>query len=108
MLLFNTSVDTEVGTYDVPKGISNLDDFTLSRDGLTVYGAGFLSNSVAAFASNGTGVVSTLLDGLQNPTSVRWGCGVPGFPSTSLFITEGGGSQLLHTTNRRVMQITNV
>ena len=37
------------------------------------------------------GSTAVLVDGLHNPTSVRFGSGSPGFPVTSLFVSQGSG-----------------
>ena len=82
-----------------------LDDFCLSADGSQIYGADYRAGKVVVFNSDGSsrrGV--TLMDGLLNPTSVRFEIG-PGFNSSVVFVSEGG--PLIpseHGIDRRVLQ----
>jgi DNA-binding beta-propeller fold protein YncE len=92
-----------------PRGVSALDDFTLSADGTAIIAADFLGNSGVLFetgvarggASNHlswrrshTELASALVSGVTVPTSIRRGCSPDpnsGFNEELLFITEGGG-----------------
>jgi hypothetical protein len=69
-----------VAVFPTPAGLAMLDDFTLSADGLVLFGADFWNGNAVAFAlpppgtSAPVGNLTVLAGGLQNPTSVRWGC----------------------------------
>lgn len=71
-----------------------MDDFTLDPDNTSVIvAAAWTDDSVRifpAFSSAAGFGQRTLLEGVQRPTSVRWGSGFGGFAVTSLFISEGG------------------
>lgn len=70
-----------------------LDDFTLDHNSSWLIGTAWTNNSLTRFPafSKAPGYdATTVLHGIQNPTSVRWGEGT-GFSPTSLFISEGGG-----------------
>lgn len=78
-----------------------LDDFTLD-EGLGLFtGANWLEGRLDQwFLRNGTTLSPALITGLTNPTSCRWGSEADGFPSTSLYISEGGGILPSQTTQR--------
>ena len=85
-----------------------LDDFTLSRDGLTMIGADYWAGRIVEFSawdgSNGT----TLLDNVRNPTSVRFGPSllIPNSNRQSLFVTEGGSlNPIFRKPDRNVLEI---
>lgn len=98
-----------------PRGVSTLDDFTLSADGHTILAADFLGNSGVSFD---TGVtrrrrwrrhlpenVFALVSGVTEPTSIRRGCSddrKSGFHEELFFISEGGGLSD-KSTDRRVL-----
>lgn len=77
------------------KGLSAtplLDDFTLSQDRGSVVAASWGNSSVVAtgLGSDKPLNARTLLAGLNNPTSVRWGPAKSAhWSSTSLFVSEG-------------------
>lgn len=104
-----------------PRGVSALDDFTLSADGRTLIAADFLGNSGVAFSTGAGGadghggrlawarsrteLASALVSGATVPTSVRRGCSADptsGFSDELLFISEGGGLSDL-ASDRRVL-----
>ena len=66
-----------------------------SQDGLSIIGASWLNSTIEIFPvalGASTPAARTLVPsglGLTHPTSVRWGSGHPGFPSTSLFVSQG-------------------
>ena len=89
-------------------GMSFLDDFCVSPDGATLYGAGFLSDTVSRvplhviYGSSGSGsevieLAATTIAKIKGPTSVRFNCfasssspsdGVAD-PNPSLFVSQG-------------------
>eukprot|EP00604_Paraphysomonas_vestita_P001123 CAMPEP_0174819514 /NCGR_PEP_ID=MMETSP1107-20130205/2811_1 /TAXON_ID=36770 /ORGANISM="Paraphysomonas vestita, Strain GFlagA" /LENGTH=75 /DNA_ID=CAMNT_0016033173 /DNA_START=704 /DNA_END=931 /DNA_ORIENTATION=+ len=69
-------------------------------------GADWTGRKIQLFSVDGKQVSEVKIpDDIQlyEPTSVRWGKG-PGFDSSSIYITEGGGATT-RVTNRRVIQI---
>jgi len=106
-----------------PRGVSALDDFTLTADGHAILAADFLGSSGVGF-STGTGAMKEsgrrtwthrgrsrtelawrLVSGVAVPTSIRRGCSpdpTSGFNEELLFITEGGGLAGL-SDDRRVL-----
>ncbi|KAG8463697.1 hypothetical protein KFE25_003970 [Diacronema lutheri] len=101
-----------------PRGVTALDDFTLSADGHSIIAADFLGNSGVGF-STGIGrassrlswsrshveLASAIISGVTVPTSIRRGCSADptsGFNEELLFVAEGGGlSEFSH--DRRVL-----
>lgn len=88
-----------------------MDDYTLTQDGSTLVGADFWNGNVVAFPAAGGGSLDIMLRHLSNPTSVRWGCTTGDdspFPTTSLYVTEGGGLDPATTRNRLVLELSRV
>lgn len=88
-----------------------LDDFTLSSagDGAQVIAANWGNSSltVTSLGSSSPSNAYTMLAGLNNPTSARWGpAGSSVFASSSLFVSEG---KSLSTSQHecRILEITN-
>lgn len=77
------------------KGLSAtplLDDFTLSQDRGSIVAASWGNSSIIATGLGSDKPLNprTILDGLNNPTSARWGPQKsPHWSSTSLFVSEG-------------------
>jgi sugar lactone lactonase YvrE len=95
----------------LPQGIKGwLDDFCLDNtDGDYIFASNFLKNSINYFNPNDKQFkVLELVTGIESPTSMRFGYGAANssFPSTSLFVTEGGGV-LPSQGNRRVLELKN-
>ena len=85
-----------------------LDDFCISDDGSALYGADFARRTAirVPIGEEASGRPD-VLGRLDYPTtSAAFGSG-PGFRSTSLYVTEGGGIAE-STTDRRVVEIPNV
>jgi hypothetical protein len=96
------------------KGIHVFDDLTIGASGTNMndiaktvlYFADFTGKQIVEFTVDGTTMKSVdVYEGLEllEPTSVRYGKG-PGFSSSSLYLTEGGGATP-HVTSRRVVQL---
>lgn len=104
-----------------PRGVTALDDFTLSQDGQSIFAADFLGNSGVGFSTgvgeggsyggrlswtrSHTELASALVSGVTAPTCVRRGCSTDptsAFNEDILFISEGGGFSDLQN-DRRVL-----
>lgn len=109
-LLFSANVWTyslasqqELGVYGGMKHkwckelVCAMDDFTLSQSNSSlIIGCAWTNNTLTTFPtfSPESGYEQkALLSHIQNPSSVRWGSGLGGFASTSLYISEGCGLQ---------------
>lgn len=101
------------GMSSLPTVKHMLDDLTVlstSSDGdvgkTVLLGADWTGRAIQQFSVDGTIVKEVPVpEGIKlyEPTSVRWGKG-PGFDSSSIYLTEGGGATSRVTT-RRVIQI---
>ena len=94
-----------------PQDVSMLDDFTLTADLQHIIGADFKEGKIVKFSlqDGSEPAVEIMADGLVSTTSARLGCGMDGaagvgFPSTAVFVTEGGGVTRLGN-DRRVLKI---
>jgi sugar lactone lactonase YvrE len=84
-----------------------LDDFTLDESNQLFSGANFYLGRIDQWYLNGTMVDTPLVTNLTTPTSCRWGSEADGFPSTSLFISEGGGIFSSFQNTRRTWELRN-
>jgi sugar lactone lactonase YvrE len=101
------------GLSGLPTVLHMLDDLTVSSvspDGevakTVLFGADWTGRAIQMFTVDGSEVVEVPVPegiALYEPTSVRWGRG-PGFDSSSIYLTEGGGATP-RVSSRRVIQI---
>jgi len=95
---------TLVQKNDAP-GMFSIDDFCLSRDGTVRFATDFMFSHVVASSQKGMAYViqNDASYNLRFPTAAKWGFG-PGFNSSLLYVTEGGGI-LPRDTSQRVLQM---
>ena len=95
--VYDLGARTEIGFV---RGLGGglLDDFTLSRDSSgVVFAAQWWGRSVQRFTVENDNSTATVLDGINHPTSMRFGRGA-GFNESSLYISEGDGIFSLYVT----------
>lgn len=106
--MYDLTSDQDLGRFRAMYGRKKqwLDDFVLSDDGSKIFGADFGRGDLVVFEVGTPDTLQVLAQGYTSPTSVDWGRG-PGFHTTSLYLTEGGGMAET-VTNRRVIEIPNM
>ena len=101
------------GLSEAVSKLNLMDDLTLDKSGTNsvnmsstvLFGADWTGKAIFKFSLDGSSVskVDTGSIALYEPTSVRYGFG-PGYRSSSIYVTEGGGATP-HVVNRRVVEI---
>ena len=86
-----------------------LDDFTLSADGLAIFGCNWLSGEIVRFPAlpaKGAFPAEAVVPksaGIVHPTSARWG--VPPFSPAALYVTEGDPFAQAQGSRNRLLRI---